>query len=87
MFLVETRSVGAAVTALGRAGPFTLTIDRPIDAGGGGLGFNGGQLLHLAIAACISNDLFREAARLGITLSRVAGRGGRRLRWRPRPVL
>jgi len=71
VFLVETRSLGAAVTALGRAGPFTLTIDRPIDAGGGGLGFNGGQLLHLAIAACISNDLFREAARLGITLSRV----------------
>jgi len=71
VFLVETRSLGAAVTALGRAGPFTLTIDRPIDAGGGGLGFNGGQLLHLAIAACISNDLFREAARLGINLSRV----------------
>jgi putative redox protein len=71
MFSIETRSLGAAVTALGSAGPFTLTIDRPIDAGGGGLGFNGGQLLHLAIAACISNDLFREAARLGITLSRV----------------
>jgi putative redox protein len=71
MFRIETRSLGAAVTALGSAGPFTLTIDRPIDAGGGGLGFNGGQLLHLAIAACISNDLFREAARLGITLSRV----------------
>lgn len=71
MFLVETRSVGAAVTALGSAGPFTLTIDRPIEGGGGGLGFSGGQLLHLAVAGCISNDLFREAARLGITLSRV----------------
>jgi len=71
MFRVETRSVGAAVTALGSAGPFTLTVDRPVDAGGGGLGFNGGELLHLAVAGCISNDLFREAARLGITLSRV----------------
>ena len=71
MFRVETRSVGAAATALGNAGPFTLTIDRPVGAGGGGLGFNGGELLHLAIAGCISNDLFREAARLGITLSRV----------------
>ena len=71
MFRVETRSVGAAATALGSAGPFTLTIDRPVGAGGGGLGFNGGQLLHLAIAGCISNDLFREAARLGIRLSRV----------------
>jgi Predicted redox protein, regulator of disulfide bond formation len=71
MFRVETRSVGAAVTALGSAGPFTLTIDRPIEGGGGGLGFSGGQLLHLAVAGCISNDLFREASRLGITLSRV----------------
>jgi len=71
MFRVETRSLGAAVTALGSAGPYTLTIDRPVDAGGGGLGFNGGELLHLAIAGCISNDLFREAAGLGITLSRV----------------
>jgi len=71
MFRVETRSVGAAVTALGSAGPFTLTVDRPVDGGGCGLGFNGGQLLHLAVAGCISNDLFREAARLGITLSRV----------------
>jgi putative redox protein len=71
MFRVETRSVGAAVTALGSAGSFTLTIDRPIEGGGGGLGFSGGQLLHLAVAGCISNDLFREASRLGITLSRV----------------
>jgi putative redox protein len=71
MFRVETRSVGAAATALGNAGPFTLTIDRPIEGGGGGLGFSGGQLLHLAVAGCISNDLFREASRLGITLSRV----------------
>jgi len=71
VFRVETRSLGAAVTALGSAGPFTLTIDRPVDAGGGGLGFNGGELLHLAIAGCISNDLFREASRLGVRLSRV----------------
>ena len=61
MFRVETRSLGAEVTALGSAGPFTLTVDRPVDAGGGGLGFNGGQLLHMAVAGCISNDLFREA--------------------------
>jgi len=71
MFRVETRSLGAAVTALGSAGPFTLTVDRPADAGGGGLGFNGGELLNLAVAGCISNDVFREASRLGITLTRV----------------
>ncbi len=71
MFRVETRSLDGAVTALGSAGPYHPVVDRPIEGGGGGLGFNGGQLLHLAIAGCISNDLFREAARLGITLTRV----------------
>jgi putative redox protein len=68
---VETVSVDGRTTALGSAGPFTLVVDRPVDAGGGGLGFNGGQLLNLAVAACISNDLFREAAREGIALRRV----------------
>ncbi len=59
------------VTALGSAGPFTLVVDRPTDGGGGGLGFNGGQLLYLAVAGCISNDLFRDARAAGIDLSRV----------------
>jgi organic hydroperoxide reductase OsmC/OhrA len=68
---VETISVDGRTTALGSAGPFTLVVDRPVEAGGGGLGFNGGQLLNLAVAACISNDLFREAARVGIPLRRV----------------
>src|SRR6478609_3922422 len=74
MFRAETRTIDGAVTALGSAGPFTLTVDRPADAGGGGLGFNGGQLLHLAVAGCISNDLFREAAARGIVLTRVVVR-------------
>lgn len=68
MSSVETRNVAGQVTAVGSAGPFTLVVDRPADAGGGGLGFNGGQLLHLAIAGCVSNDLFREAALRGIRL-------------------
>ncbi len=68
---VETVSVDGRTTALGSAGPFTLTVDRPAEGGGGGQGFNGGQLLNLAVAGCISNDLFREAARAGITLRRV----------------
>ncbi len=68
---VETVSVDGRVTALGSAGPYTLVIDRPIEAGGHGLGFNGGQLLNLAVSACLSNDLFREAARLGIAVHRV----------------
>ena len=68
---VETISIDGRTTALGSAGPFTLVVDRAAEAGGGGLGFSGGQLLNLAVAACISNDLFRDAARAGIALRRV----------------
>jgi putative redox protein len=71
MFEVETRNVAGHVTAVGSAGTFTLVVDRPVEAGGGGLGFNGGQLLYLAVAGCISNDLFREARVAGITLTHV----------------
>ena len=71
MFSVETRTVDGQVTALGSAGSFTLVVDRPADVGGGGKGFNGGQLLYLAVAGCISNDLFREAPRFGVELDSV----------------
>jgi len=70
-FRVELRTVDGGPTALGWAGPFSLVADRPASAGGGH-GFNGGQLLYLAVAGCISNDLFREAATRGIALTRVA---------------
>jgi putative redox protein len=61
-FQVEFRNVAGEAAAIGSAGPYTLVVDRPADGGGRGLGFNGGQLLYLAIGGCISNDLFREAA-------------------------
>jgi putative redox protein len=68
---VETRNLDGRVTALGTAEHFTLVVDRPTEGSGGGLGFNGGQLLYLAVAGCISNDLFREARAEGIELSSV----------------
>lgn len=70
-------SVGAACSRSRRApsparsGSFTLVVDRPAEAGGGGKGFNGGQLLYLAVAGCISNDLFREAPRFAVELDSV----------------
>lgn len=70
-YRVRLRTVGDGPTALGEGGPFTLVTDRPSAAGGGGLGFNGGQLLYLSIAACWSNDLYREAATMGIELAGV----------------
>lgn len=33
--------------------------------------FTGGHLLHMAVAGCVFNDLFREAHARGITLSQV----------------
>lgn len=40
--------------------------------------FTGGHLLHLAVAGCVLNDLYREAAVLGIGLAgaRVTAAGG-----------
>jgi len=70
-YRIRLRTVGDGPTALGEAGPFTLVTDRPPAAGGGGLGFNGGQLLYLSIAACWSNDLYREAATMDIDLDGV----------------
>ena len=71
MFEVEVRNVAGEPAAIGNAGVHTLVVDRPSDAGGRGLGFNGGELLYLAIAGCISNDLFREARALRLEIDRV----------------
>lgn len=38
---------------------------------GGGSAVNGGEFLMLALATCYCNDLYREAARLGLTLTAV----------------
>lgn len=56
------------VPAVGWAGGRTVTIDRSPQGGGMGLGFNGGELLLLALGACFTNDLHREARKRGIAL-------------------
>ena len=68
---IRVRTVQDACVAVGWTGHRTLTIDRPEQAGGMGLGFNGGELLLLAIGGCYCNDLFREAAKLGIVITSV----------------
>lgn len=69
---IHVRTVNGASAAVGWSGPRTVTIDRPETAGGLGIGFNGGELLLLAIGACYTNDLYREAARRNLTLSSVS---------------
>jgi putative redox protein len=70
-FEIELRNIKGLATAVGTSGPHSVVVDRPIDSGGGGHGFNGGELLHLAVAACVSNDLFREAEGRRIELDHI----------------
>jgi len=46
-------------------------------------GFTGAELLHVAVAACVLNDLYREADKLGIALDgvRVRASGGFNTEW------
>jgi organic hydroperoxide reductase OsmC/OhrA len=57
---------------MGREG-HAVTLDRPAGrAGRQGLGFNGGQLLGLAIGGCFRNDLHYVAHETGIELLSLA---------------
>jgi organic hydroperoxide reductase OsmC/OhrA len=66
---VQLRSVHGTEAALGWAESHTLIVDRPAGkAGGSNLGFNGGQLLALAIGGCLCNDLRYVAHEMSIQL-------------------
>ena len=70
---VELNSVPGTEAAMGWAGGHTIVVDRPEGrAGGKGLGFNGAQLLGLALGGCFCNDLRYTAHELGITLSSIS---------------
>ncbi len=43
----------------------------PHKSSGQGSGVNGGEFLMLALATCYCNDLYREAARLGLSIESV----------------
>jgi len=70
---VELRNVEGTGAAIGRAGAHTLVVDRPEGkAGGQGLGFNGAQLLALALGGCFCNDLRYTAEKMGVTITSIA---------------
>jgi organic hydroperoxide reductase OsmC/OhrA len=55
---IEYRLKPGTRAAVGTAGEHSVIADRPEGkAGGMGLGFNGGELLALALGGCICNDL------------------------------
>lgn len=70
---VELRNIEDTQAAMGWAGGHTIIVDRPEGkAGGMGLGFNGGQLLALAIGGCFCNDLRYAAEQMGARLGKIA---------------
>ncbi len=70
---VELRNVEGTEAAIGRAGGRTIVVDRPEGkAGGLGLGFNGAQLLAMAIGGCFCNDLRYVADEMGVGLGNIA---------------
>ena len=55
--------------AVGQSGAHCVIADRPEGrAGGGGGGFNGGQLLGLSLGACYCNDLQYTADAMGVEI-------------------
>ena len=67
---VSLRSIPDTAAAVGWAGRHSLVVDRPDGvARGSGLGFNGGELLALAIGGCFCNDLHYVAATEGVELT------------------
>jgi organic hydroperoxide reductase OsmC/OhrA len=70
---VELRNVEGTEAAMGWAGGHTIVVDRPEGkAGGAGLGFNGAQLLALALGGCFCNDLRYASHEIGVPLGRIA---------------
>jgi organic hydroperoxide reductase OsmC/OhrA len=70
---VKLRGIPETQASMGWAGAHSVVVDRPAGkAGGQGLGFNGGQLLGLAIGGCLCNDLYYVAHDMGIQLTSVA---------------
>lgn len=70
---VSLMNVPGTEAAIGWAGGHCLIADRPEGkAGGMGLGFNGAQLMALAIGGCFCNDLRYIAHRREVGIASVA---------------
>jgi organic hydroperoxide reductase OsmC/OhrA len=70
---VRLRGISGTEACAGWAARHTNVVDRPEGkAGGQGLGFNGGQILALAIGGCLCNDLYYVAHDMNVRLTSVA---------------
>ncbi|GAA0555296.1 OsmC family protein [Chitinophaga japonensis] len=68
---VHLKTIHDSSAAVAWAGPRTVVVDRTPREGGQGIGFNGGELLLMAIGACYCNDLYRDAAAFDVQLEQV----------------
>lgn len=69
---VNLSNIAGTEAALGWAGSHTIVADRPTGAAGGrGLGFNGAELLALALGGCFCNELRYVAHELGASIDRL----------------
>lgn len=67
--IIDYRLLPGSRAAVGRAGSHTVIADRPEGRfGGKGLGFNGGELLALAIGGCICNDIQALADEMAVVV-------------------
>ena len=67
---IEFRTLPGTRAAVGRSGAHTVIADRPAGkAGGMGLGFNGGELLALAMGGCLCNDLQAIAEEMDVEIA------------------
>ena len=67
---IHYRTLPGTRAAVGRAGAHHVVADRPEGtAGGMGVGFNGGELLALAVGGCFCNDVQALADEMGVTVA------------------
>ncbi|WP_380054292.1 OsmC family protein [Falsihalocynthiibacter sp. SS001] len=72
---VSLNNIAGTEAAMGWAGSHTIVADRPAGiAGGLGLGFNGAELLALAIGGCFCNDPRYVAHQRGIVIDEICVR-------------
>lgn len=67
------KTIPGTEAAEGHSGELSQVVDRPKGVAGGlGIGFNGGQLLALALGGCVSNDVRYAAHDKGVQVDSVA---------------
>ena len=67
----SVKNEGQAHDVVVTTGASARTLSIPARHPQGGSAINGGELLMLALATCYCNDVYREAARLGIPVQAV----------------